>query len=74
MLVSCQPNNCWDYLKLLGNKLMLRKTTGAEVIDLFHAYLNLARISTAHKTKIQTNKEVSCLKSLRCYIYHAYKC
>ena len=23
-------------------------------------------ISTAHKTKILTNKEVSCLKSLRC--------
>ena len=31
-------------------------------------------ISTAHKTKILTNKEVSCFKSLRCCIYHADKC
>ena len=31
-------------------------------------------ISTAHKTKIPTNKEVSCFKSLRCCIYHANKC
>ena len=30
-------------------------------------------ISTAHKTKIPTNEEVSCFKSLRCCIYHAYK-
>ena len=26
------------------------------------------------KTKILTNKEVSCFKSLRCCIYHANKC
>ena len=26
------------------------------------------------KTKIPTNEEVSCFKSLRCCIYHAYKC
>ena len=26
------------------------------------------------KTKLPTNKEVSCFKSLRCYIYHANKC
>ena len=31
-------------------------------------------ISTAHKTKIPTKEEVSCLKSLRCWIYHANKC
>ena len=31
-------------------------------------------ISTAHKTKIQTNEEVSCLRSIRCCIYHANKC
>ena len=30
--------------------------------------------STTHKIKILTNKEVSCIKSLRCYIYHANKC
>ena len=30
-------------------------------------------ISTAHKAKIPTNKEVSCFKS-RCYVYHANKC
>ena len=31
-------------------------------------------ISTAHKTKIPTNEEVSSVKSLRCCIYHANKC
>ena len=31
-------------------------------------------ISTAQKTKIPTNEEVSCFKSLRCCIYHANKC
>ena len=31
-------------------------------------------ISTAHKTEILTNEEVSCLKTLRCCIYPAYKC
>ena len=30
-------------------------------------------ISSAHKTKIPTKKEVSCFKSLRCCIYHANK-
>ena len=29
------------------------------------------RISTAHKTKIPPNEEVSQLRSLRCCIYHA---
>ena len=32
------------------------------------------KISTAHKTKIPTNKEVSCFKSLRCCIFNSYKC
>ena len=31
-------------------------------------------ISTAYKTKIPTNEEVSCSKSHRCCIYHANKC
>ena len=31
-------------------------------------------ISTAHKTKIPTNKEVSFSESLGCCIYLAYKC
>ena len=34
------------------------------VIKLFHAQLLI-------KTKVETNEEVSCFKSLRCYIYHA---
>ena len=29
------------------------------------------KISSAHKTKIWTNKEISCFKSLTCCIYHA---
>ena len=37
------------------------------LINLFH------EISTAHKTKVPTNKEVSCLKSLRGCFYHVYK-
>ena len=49
--------------------------TGPKVIKLFFM-LN----STEHeiqqliKTKMPTNKEVSCFKSLRCCIYHANKC
>ena len=31
-------------------------------------------ISSAHENYIPTNKEVSCFKPLRCYIYHASKC
>ena len=40
--------------------------------------LNSTKLSTKFamliNTKIPTNKEVSCLKSLRCCIYHANKC
>ena len=32
------------------------------------------KIQLLIKIKIPTNKEVSCFKSLRCCIYHAYNC
>ena len=32
------------------------------------------QISLGIRQKIPTNKEVSCFKSFRCCIYHAYKC
>ena len=31
-------------------------------------------VSSAHKTIIPTNVEVSCFKSLRCCVYPAHKC
>ena len=49
---------------------------GPDVIKLFFM-LNSTdhEISAAHKkTKILTNEEVFCFKSLRCCIYHAHKC
>ena len=49
--------------------------TGPEVIKLFSCSTQLSReFQLLIKTKIPTNKEVSCFKSLRCCIYHANKC
>ena len=49
--------------------------TGPEVIKLFSCSTQLSRkFQLLIKTKIPTNKEVSCFKSLRCRIYHANKC
>ena len=45
-----------------------------EVINFFMLNSTEHEISTAHKAKILTNKEVSCFMSLRCCIYHANKC
>ena len=47
---------------------------GPEVIKLFSCSTQLStKFQLLIKTKIRTNKEVSCFKSLRC-IYHAKKC
>ena len=48
-------------------------TPGSEVIKLFHAELS-TKFQLLIKTKIPKNKEVSCFKPPRCYIFHAYKC
>ena len=50
---------------------------GLEVIQLFSCSAQLlvsTKFQLLLKTKIPTNKEVFCLKSLRCCIYHAIKC
>ena len=49
--------------------------TGHEVIKLFLCSTQLSmKFQLGIKSKITTNKEVSCFKSLRCCIYHANKC
>ena len=48
---------------------------GLEVIKLFSCSTQLSmKFQLLIKTKILTNKEVSCFKSLRCCIYHANNC
>ena len=48
---------------------------GPEVIKLFSCLTQLSKkFQMLMKTKIPTNEEVSCYKSLRCCIYHANKC
>ena len=54
---------------------MIRVTPGSEVIKLFSCSIQLStKFQLLIKTKITTNMEVSFIKSLRCCIYHAYKC
>ena len=49
--------------------------SGPEVIRLFSCSTQLSmKFQLLIKTKILTNKEVSCFKSLRCCINHANKC
>ena len=49
--------------------------TGPEVIKLFSRSTQLStKFQLLIKLKIQTKKEVSCFKSLRCCVYHANKC
>ena len=49
--------------------------TGPEVIKVFSCSTQLSqKFQLLIKTKILTNKNVSCFKSLRCCIYHANKC
>ena len=50
-------------------------SSGPEVIKLFSCSTQLStKFQLLIKTKILTNEEVSCFKSLRCCIYHANKC
>ena len=51
------------------------KITGPEVIEFSSCSMQLSpKFQLLIKTKIPTNKEVSCFKSLKCCIYHANKC
>ena len=48
--------------------------SGPEVIKLFSCSAQLStKFQLLIKTKILTNKEVSCFKSLKCCIHHANK-
>ena len=48
---------------------------GPEVIKYFPRSTQLSmEFQMLIKTEIPTNEEVSCFKSLRCCINHAYKC
>ena len=63
-----------------ANSLDLEQTRqnvrpGPKVIKLFSCSTQLStKFQLLIKTKISTNKEVSCFKSLRSWIYHAHKC
>ena len=60
-----------------ADNLSKDKTSGLapEVIKLFSCSSQLStKFQLLIKTKIPTNEEVSCFKSLRCCIYHADKC
>ena len=47
------------------------KTIGLKVIKLFSCSTQLStKFQLVIKTKIPTNEEVSCFKSLKCFIYH----
>ena len=51
------------------------ESSGIEVILLFSCLTQLSTIFILLiKTKILTHGEVSCIKSLRCCIYHANNC
>ena len=48
--------------------------SGPEVINLFSCSTQLStKFHLLIKSKILTNEKVSCLRSLRCCIYHAHK-
>ena len=68
------------FIKMTNFLLMLVehenvKYPGPEVIKKSSCSTQLSmKFKLLIKTKIPTNKEVSCFKSLRCCIYHANKC
>ena len=55
--------------------LQLITRAGTEIIKLFPGSTQLStKFQLLINSKIPTNKEVCCFKSLRCCIYHANKC
>ena len=61
LVMNLNANNCWQFKIYDQNK--------------FHAHAQLSmKLKVLIKTKIPTNEEVSCFKSLGCCIYHANKC
>ena len=69
-LLSLQ-NICFDVHVFIKCALF----SGPQVIKLFSCSTQLStKFQLLINTKIPTNKEVSCLRSLWCCIYHANKC
>ena len=69
----------WARGLLLDPSLLISHTVckraGPEVIKLFSCSTQLrTKFQLLIKTITSTNGEVSCFKSLRCCIHHAYKC
>ena len=55
--------------------LLVDGIPGPEVIKLFSCSTQLSTKLQLHiKAKILSNNDVSCFKTLICYIYHANKC
>ena len=55
--------------------VLLVKKIWPEVIKLFSCSTQLSmKFQVLIKTKIPANKDISCVMSLRCCIYHANKC
>ena len=62
-------------LSLKMNSSFITSRPGPELIKLFSCSTQLSmNFKLLIKTKIPAHKEVSCIKSLRCCIYHANKC
>ena len=74
MLIQGAFHKLWlRTLEILEIFTVTRNEPGPKVIKLFYARLS-TKFQLLIKAKILTNEEVSCSKSLRCYIYHANKC
>ena len=74
---------CITYSRYFEKKSLFKKIafltdnicSGLKVIKLFSCSTQLStKFQLLIKTKIPTNEEVSCFKSLRLCIYHAHKC
>ena len=65
----------WTGDQIYNPSITAIERSGTEVIKLFSCSTQLSKkFQLLIITKIPTNKEVSCFKSLRRCIYHADKC
>ena len=62
------------YININSNEQLFIQITWPQFIKLFSCSTQLStKFQLLIKTKILTNKDVSCFKPLRCGIYHANK-
>ena len=74
LTISLQVATCYQLMTFGQDQDCKKIGPGPEVIKLFSCSTQLStKFQLLIKTKIAAN-EVSCFKSLRCCIYHAYKC